>query len=113
MIKRASKNLISKNYKNILNVGYANLANLLKYDDAKYCNHGIYGWNWSVYELNENTCIITGYRNTLGEKVNREFSLKIDDKAREIIKNNYDYEKSKKLLDELKDEFLNNYKKNI
>ena len=32
MKQKATRNTIKRNYNNILNVGYANLENLLKYD---------------------------------------------------------------------------------
>lgn len=113
MKQKATRNTIKRNYNNILNVGYLNLQNLLRYDEAEYCNHGTYGWNWDAYELNNDTCIITGYRNTLGSNIDHEFSKKIDDKAKEIVNSNKNYEEKTKELEELKQEFLNNYKEYI
>lgn len=107
--REATRNTIRRNYKNIINVGYANLQHLLKYDDAKYYNHGVYGWNWNAYELDENTCIITGYRNTLGDDIDHEYTQIIDNKAREILNNYNNYDDKKQKLDELKEEFLENY----
>lgn len=113
MKQKATRNTIKRNYNNILNVGYANLQNLLRYDEAKFYNIGVYGWNWNAYELDKNTCIITGYRNTLGSNIDHEFSKKIDDKAKEIVNSNKNYEEKIKEIEELKQEFLNNYKEYI
>ena len=110
MKKEATKNTIKRNYSNIINVGYTNLENLLYLDDAKYYNHGVYGWNWDAYELDENTCLITGYRNTLGDNIDREYTQIIDNKAREILNNSDDYDDEKQQLDELKQELLKHYK---
>lgn len=110
MKKEASKKIIRKNYENIINVGYSNLQNLLRYDEAKYYNHGIYGWNWDAYELDKNTCIITGYRNTLGDDIDHGYTQIIDDKAREILNNFNNYDDKKQRLDELKQELLKHFK---
>lgn len=113
MKQKATRNTIKRNYNNILNVGYANLENLLKYDEAKFYNIGVYGWNWNAYELDKNTCIITGYRNTLGNDIDHNYIVKINNKAREIVKDSISYEDKIKQLEELKQEFLNNYKEYI
>lgn len=113
MKQKATRNTIKRNYNNILNVGYANLQNLLRYDEAKFYNAGVYGWNWNAYELDKNTCIITGYRNTLGNDIDHNYIVKINNKAREIVKDSISYEDKIKQLEELKQEFLNNYKEYI
>lgn len=113
MKQKATRNTIKRNYNNILNVGYANLENLFYYDEAKFYNAGVYGWNWNAYELDKNTCIITGYRNTLGNDIDHNYIVKINNKAREIVKDSISYEDKIKQLEELKQEFLNNYKEYI
>lgn len=85
MTQQATRNKIRRYYKNIINVGYANLANLFNYDEADYYNHGIYGWNWDAYELDWNTCIITGDKNTLGEDINHEYT-QIINKNKHLVK---------------------------
>lgn len=114
MKKQTTKNSIKRNYNNIINVGYTNLNHLFYYDDNnKYYNCGVYGWNWNAYELDANTCIISGYRNTVGSDIDHDYIVKIDNKAKEIIKNYTKYEDQIKHLEDLKAEFLNNYKNYI
>ena len=112
---KATRKMIKNNYTNIIEIGYCDLQHLFFYDTSKYYNCGVYGCNWNGYELNENTCIITGYRNTLGISVDMEYIRKIDDKAREIVDSwgIWSLEDKKQKLDELKKEFLNNYKEHL
>lgn len=112
---KATRKMIKNNYSNIINVGYANLQHLFFYDTSKYYNCGVYGWNWDGYELDENTCIITGYRNTLGDSIDINYIQEIDNKARKIVNSwgTWSLEDKKQKLNELKNEFLSNYKKYI
>lgn len=113
MIKiKTTKKYIKKSYNNIYNVGYDNMHYLLTGIEPRFCNVGVYGWNWNGYELTENICIITGYRNTLGENVDREELASYEKQAREIFKNyelKYDekYQKIKKLRNKFIKKVLN------
>lgn len=113
MTERMTKNTIRKSYDNIIEVGYAELPWFLEYTKKIGYNAGVYGWNWDAYKLDYNTCIVTGYRNTLGQKIDRKYIQKIDQRARKIFNENWQYEVRKQLLEELKEEFLENYKNHL
>lgn len=113
MKTKVSKQIIKNNYKNIINIPYANLSNLFYYDIARYYNQGIYGWNWACFELDSNTCIITGYRNTFGVEIDSNYIKEINSKARKILDNFESYYQNKEKLDELKQEFLEHYEDHI
>lgn len=78
---------IRKNYpKNlILNVGYCNMQNLLRYEQPTGYTCGVYGWNFDLYEI-EGVAICTGYR---GVPASRDFNFdllqKYENKARKEI----------------------------
>lgn len=111
-----TRNDIKRQYKTIIQLGYCDLYELTKKLKKIGYNAGIYGWNYDVFEVNENTCIITGYRtfkkNTI--KLEYDFIDYMDKKANEIIKNNSrNYQEQEKQIDLLKNEFLKEYKNNI
>ena len=48
-------------YYNIIEVGYCDLQNLLKYKSPVAYSSGTYGWNFDVYDIN-GIAIAAGYR---------------------------------------------------
>lgn len=48
-------------YKNVVNIGYANLQGILSWFSPIGYNAGVYGWNWDCYNIGK-YYIITGYR---------------------------------------------------
>ena len=59
---RVTKKEILNTYNNVISVGYCDLQWLLKNRDANFCTTGVYGWNADVYEIDNTTAIVTGYR---------------------------------------------------
>lgn len=53
---------ICNNFDNIISVPYCVAQDLLKYESPSWFTSGIYGWNADVYIINNDTCIVTGYR---------------------------------------------------
>lgn len=74
---------VKANYSTIIKVGYCNLQHLLKYFNANAYTCGVYGWNADVYEIDNNTCIVTGYR-PFGESVNYDTIERYDNAAAKI-----------------------------
>lgn len=60
---KISNKEIKQRFKNIIVIGYCNAQYLLKGIEPTFYNCGVYGWNYDLYEIDYNTCIITGYRN--------------------------------------------------
>lgn len=84
---KTTKKYIKANYNYILNTSYGNADYLLTGIEPRYYNAGIYGWNWNGYELTENLCIITGYRNTLGQDVDQEVLKYYENQAKQTFQN--------------------------
>ena len=66
----------------LVSVGYCDLATLLTYHNPIAYTHGVYGWNFDVFEVYGLT-ICTGYRGMPGRTANniREY----ENKARAIM----------------------------
>lgn len=111
-----TRNDIKRQYRTIIRIGYCDLYHLTKRLRKIGYNAGVYGWNYNAFELDYNTCIITGYRafdkGTI--RLSSEFIQYIEDKTIEIINNNNsDYDEQLQQIDLLKQEFLREYKNNI
>lgn len=115
-MKHLTKNEIKKQYETIIQVGYCDLYDLTRQLKKIGYNAGIYGWNYDVFELDWNTCIITGYR-TFDKgtiRLTSDFIQYMDKKANKITNNNNcNYEEYEKQMDSLKNEFLREYKNNL
>ena len=81
-------------------VGYADLQNLFRFENAVAYTCGIYGWNSDIYLLKGNTYISTGYR-PCGYRLKDSWIYKALDRYAERITKDYsrDYDKLKLLLD--------------
>lgn len=98
---------IKESYNNIFNVGYCNMYYLLTGVEPRYYNSGVYGWNWDAYEIAPNICIITGYRNTLGENIDREEFANYEDQAQNIFKDySLTFDEQTKEIKRLREEFI-------
>ena len=96
MKTKTTRNQLTKYFNNIISVPYCSLQKLLSYEDAKFYNAGINGWNCDVYTVNGD-CIVTGYR-TFGTPAPYELITAYEAKAEEIKKNNRDYTATKAAL---------------
>lgn len=98
---------VNRMYTKVLRVGYGDLQYLLREFKKIGYNSGLYGWNWDAYEIDNDTCIVTGYRNLTGERLDD----KIIDKFNQLSKEIYNIiswaereEAYKKLIEEFKEE---------
>ena len=79
---RATRKDIYNGAARVVRVGYCGAQNLLRGVDAFASNAGVYGWNWSAYNVGGGVVICTGYRNLTGD-VMHETVKKYDEQARE------------------------------
>lgn len=79
---RVTRKDIYRGAARVVRVGYCGAQNLLCGVDAFASNAGVYGWNWSAYNVGGGVVICTGYRNLTGD-VMRETVKKYDEQARE------------------------------
>lgn len=104
---RVTRKQIKEGYKNVIEVGYCELQTLLRYESARYYTCGVYGWSADIYEINDNTVIVTGYSPFGNIRVDRKIIKKYEDKAMKIshdwLKS---YEENKKAIDKLIKKFI-------
>lgn len=91
-------------YRNVYKVGYCDLQTLLRNVREVGYNSGVYGWNWTAYELDADTVIVTGYRNLTGDRIDGEIIREYESRAKQIEKD-ASWEDRSRLIDELLDEF--------
>lgn len=87
---KITKKEIFKRYDNIICVGYEDLHYLLQGLEPRYYTCGVYGWNSDIYQLNNDTIIVTGYRpfgniktnnkNGINSRYNNKAYCLLDDK---------------------------------
>lgn len=59
---QTTKKQIMNGYTNVIKVPYCALQTLLKHNEpVAYTTSKAYGWQADVYEINQNTVIVTGY----------------------------------------------------
>ena len=107
--KTTMKNITERFHK-VFRIGYCDLQNIFKYEEAQYYNSGVYGWNCDIYaDYNRNIAICSGYRNMRGERIPSEIFEKYDTIAKNILKNTFSkpYTEIKEELDKNREEFLN------
>lgn len=121
MNMKITKKSLQENYNYIVRAGYCELWNITREAEKVGYTYGVYGWNWTAYELEatngERVAICTGYRDMTGsyiegktkfeekaKKINSDYSMpyeKIQKKAKQNAKKFADYciEQIKKLGD--------------
>lgn len=94
-------------YNNIISVGYCGAWYLLKCINREGWTCGVYGWNADVYEIDNSTAIVTGYR-PFGDIYNHELTKEYNEKARKVWENKkMKYETKNKKVKKLLDEYIN------
>jgi len=82
MRQQLTRQDVFKMYDNVYTCGYCALQEIERDLKCIGYNSGIYGWNWNAYEIDNNTVLVTGYRNL----PSGSYLSKI---ARDIIKQEY------------------------
>ena len=105
MIKVKQKDVMDSYY-NVISIGYCSLQYLLKCKDYKMYTCGVYGWNASIYHINNSTCLVTGYRPFGNIYPKHEIIKKYEDKARKIYLGDGTWQEKSKKLEKLLDKFI-------
>lgn len=95
---KTTKNQVKNTYWKIYQCGYCNVQSLeiiLGFRRIAY-NSGLYGWNYHVLELNDDACIVTGYRNTFGINIDGEELRELEKRAGQAWGNKEEIEKIRK-----------------
>lgn len=105
---KATKKEMKSNYNKIIQVGYCDLQNLLKFKDEIAYSTRSEGWACDYYDI-DGVLISTGYAPIKNKNTytNYEMIREYDNKAREIT-SNYDlkWEEQQKQVNELLKEFI-------
>lgn len=105
MKKKITRNELKRYYNAVIRIGYCDAQHLLYYDDPQFYNHGVYGWNYDVYDFG-NIAICTGY-NPLGNiKPSYEIIRKYEDMAKSIVLGNDSFDVKVEKVQSLRDEFI-------
>ena len=110
MKEKTTMKAIRNNWSKVFYAGYCDLQNIFRYEEPRYYNAGVYGWNCDVYvDYTRDIAITTGYRNMIGARIPSELLNDYNQIAKEIISNVFkkSYEEIKKELDENRENFLN------
>lgn len=102
---KVTRKEIKEGWRNIICVGYCDLQWLLYYKNADFYSTRVEGWACDYYVINSNTIISTGYA-PIGNIRNYEINRAYDNKAREIVCSNEDYEKKVEKLDDLLEKYV-------
>ena len=112
-IKVSCKEL-KERFDNVIVAGYCDLQDLLSQENAVFYNCGVYGWNFDVYIIDNETIIITGYRNLNGNLRNYDITRKYNELARiekqKYYYNNLTYEQMKENLNKLIKDYVKEMK---
>lgn len=79
-MRKMTRKDVKNEYKNIIRVGYCDLDYTCRRLKEVGYNYGVYGWNFTCYEVDYDTCIVTGYRNLIG-------NIKLNSDDIEILEN--------------------------
>lgn len=83
---QTTKKQIMNGYTNVIKVPYCALQALLKHNDPiAYTASKTYGWQADVYEINQNTVIVTGYAPFGNIVPDHDLLMKYERKAKKEI----------------------------
>ena len=105
MKKKITRNETKRYYNNIIKIGYCDAQYILYYDEPQFYNHGVYGWNYDVYDFGD-IAICTGYNPIGNVKPNHEIIRKYDDMAKLIVLGNDSFDVKVEKVQSLRNEFI-------
>lgn len=109
MKNKITQKFIMNNYKNVIRVGYCDLQYLLNFETLKYYTSGAYGWNADIYQIDNDTVIVTGYRPFGNIRNKYNINKFYNTKASEVLASNITYEEKREKIKIL----LENYIKEV
>lgn len=104
---KVTKKGIKENFKNIISVGYCELQFLLREKNPIFYTTRVEGWGADIYQINNTTCVVTGYAPFGNIKIERSIIKKYEDAARKVCCDySLNWEQQTKKLDKLLDKFI-------
>ena len=81
---KTTQKAVKAGYFNLIVVPYASLQHVLDHYGANAYTAGAYGWNADIYQIDDKTAIVTGYRPFGNIRPDRETVRKYDDMGRAV-----------------------------
>lgn len=101
---------VKEHYDNIISVEYRAMPQLLPDSGAAACVTGVHGWNYDVFEGDNNNCVVSGFHCPEWNGIirpNQDLIKRFNNKIRkEFSKNTSDYDELEKTRKELLNEFI-------
>ena len=100
---------IKNTWGNVWRCGYCDLQYIMRYEEPRYYNSGVYGWNCDIYcDFKNDVAITTGYRNMTGRVIPNELINRYSEVAKEICKDTWSksYDEIKEALDQNRAKFF-------
>ena len=100
-----TKKEINRMYNHVYRYNYSTLDSIYTQWDATGYNCGVYGWNFNVYHVTSDICILSGNRGTFGELL-PEKAEKILQNAKKYFRSVPDWKKRDKYISVAKRKFI-------
>jgi len=83
---KTTKKEIMNGFNKVIEIGQADLSNLLEFREPIAYTSGVYGWNANIYDMGGGVAIVTGYRPFGNINVDYDKVHEYDQRARQIRK---------------------------
>ena len=103
---KTTQKAIKANYTNVIYVGYCDLQHLLTYENPIAYTVRREGWGADIYEVNNNTVIVTGYAPFGNIRPDYDTVQKYEAMAKHVCYEHCNYNKLKSCRGELIQEFI-------
>ena len=102
---KTTKKAIMEGFNKVIEIGYADLSNLLEFREPIAYTSGVYGWNANIYDMGDGVAIVTGYRPFGNISPDYQTVEKFNKKARQL-RQDLDWEKARDEIEKLLNEFV-------
>ena len=102
---KTTQKAINNAYRKVIRIGYCELQDLLRFESPDAYTCGVYGWNADIYTFG-NVAIVTGYRPFGNIRPAYDQIKLFEERAREIMNNQHNYDNPRGILSELIRDFI-------
>ena len=102
---RTTKRDIMNGFYKVIEIGYADLSNLLEFENPVAYTCGAYGWNADIYDMGKGVAIVTGYRPFGNISPDYDMVEKFNKTARQF-RQDLEWEQARDEIEKLLKEFL-------
>lgn len=111
MKEKITMKFVTSYYDFVFRAGYCDLQNIFRYEEPRFYNCGVYGWNCDIYtdwtQGGESIAFTTGYRNMRGDSIPSDILKKYDSIAKQIVDDwTIPFGEKKKQLEANREQFI-------